>query len=365
MRTSPAATLLLLAALVLLPACAARQDNGGDALLDPQNSARQEFVADVELNTGRAQRALEGYDKALVARPGDTGLLLKKGQVLLRLNRPEHALEAFLLAQSASPGNAGAYYGAGQASERLDRGAEARRYFERAVALAPDNWRARCHLGVLIMHQGQPEQAREQFLAALVLPQVRSANREGGARETLLNNMAVAQVLSGDAEGAVATFRLALRESSDPELSANNLGLLLVRLGHPNEALEAFRAAGNDARALNNLGYALYLKGEVARAQSLFEKALDLSPRYYETAGENLKQAVQGAPSAKQDPDRAGKPSSIPAQGVSRGMETSDGSSQGVAPLEARRVSLLGQGADSLRFGPASLSGDAADRWMY
>lgn len=358
MRSPSANAYMLLAALVLsLSACAARQDNGGEALLDPVNSARQEFVADVQMNSGRVLLAVEGYDKALVARPGDAGLLLKKGQALLRLKRPETALEAFRLAQVASPKSAGAFYGAGQASERLGRTDEARRYFERAVTLAPDSWRARCHLGVLLMNQGKLDQAREQFLAALVLPQVMSASHEGGARETLLNNLAVAQVLSGDAEGAVATFRQAMRQARDPELSANNLGLLLVRLGHPNEALSAFRAAGNDARALNNLGYALLLKGEVARAQTLFEKALDLSPRYYETAGENLKQAVQGASGQAQDhaPAQAVQPSGSSAQHEREGIGMTGQAVQGESEPEVRRVSLSAQPGTGLRFGPVTL----------
>ncbi|MDP3426569.1 MAG: hypothetical protein Q8S17_04230, partial [Humidesulfovibrio sp.] len=62
---------LLAVLALLLPACAARQDDGAAALLDPANSARQEFVADIQLNAGRSLLALQGYDKALAARPGD------------------------------------------------------------------------------------------------------------------------------------------------------------------------------------------------------------------------------------------------------------------------------------------------------
>jgi Flp pilus assembly protein TadD len=336
---------VLVAVALLLPACAARQDNAGADLLDPRNSARQEVVADMQLNAGRALLAAQGYDKALLARPGDAGLLVKKGQALLRLNQPEAALAAFRLAQAASPDSPGAHYGAGQACERLGQGAEARQAFERAVALAPGSWRARSHLGVLLMNAGHPDQAREQFLAALALPhvQAQAQGQAGDAGEQLWNNLAVAQVLSGEPEAAVATFRLALRNSGDPERSANNLGLLLVRLGRPAEALAAFRTGGNDARALNNLGYALYLQGESARAKALFEKALDLSPAYYETAGENLKQALRAAP-----PNGAGA--------VEPGRDAVVRSaSQGLASPGAARMSLSGQPGPTPRFGGATL----------
>jgi len=349
-----ARALFVLAALAfLLPACAARQDNAAAELLDPRNSARQEVVADIQLNAGRARLALEGYDKALLARPADAGLLVKRGQALLRLNRPEPALEAFHLAQAASPDSPGAHYGAGQAAERLGRSGEARQAYERAVALAPQSWRARCHLGVVLMNQGHAEQAREQFLAALALPQVQS--RSGTGRGELLNNLAVAQVLSGDSEGAVASFRQALRHSPDPERSANNLGLLLVRLGRQAEALEAFRAGGNDARALNNLGYALYLQGEVARAQALFEKALDLSPAYYETAGENLKQAVGGGPAVGAVSGDAGQDAGV-SGAAGRGAAFGN-AGEGAATPGVARLSLSGRPGQSLRFGPATLLG--------
>ena len=376
--------LLPLAALaLLLPACAARQDNASADLLNLANSARQEFVADVQLNAGRSLLAVQGYDKALVARPGDVGLLVKKGQALLRLNHLEEALETFRLAVAASPESSGAHYGAGQASERLGRRDEARQSFERAVTLAPASWRARCHLGVLQMNQGQPDKAVEQFLAALALPRFQAQaavqaqahqqqDQAVAGREELLNNLAVAQVLAGRPEAAVKTFRLAMQGSRDPERSANNLGLLLVRLGRPAEALEAFRAGGSDARALNNLGYALYLQGEVVRARALFEKALDLSPAYYETAGENLKQAVGGAPAAPTNiglgaGQSAVAPGGAAAQGRPKGRDhVVNSASQATPSLGLERLSLTGQGGGDQRFGQASLLGaGTTQQWAY
>ncbi|MBU1040976.1 MAG: tetratricopeptide repeat protein [Proteobacteria bacterium] len=373
---------LIAALALLLPACAARQDNASADLLDPANSARQEFVADVQFNAGRLLLAVRGYDKALVARPGDVGLLVKKGQALLRLNRLDESLEAFRLAVAASPESSGAHYGAGQASERLGRRDEARQSFERAVALAPGSWRARCHLGVLFMNQGQPDKAEEQFLAALATPRfqaqaVAQAGTSSGAqavpgREELLNNLAVAQVLAGRPETAVKTFRLAMQGSRDPERSANNLGLLLVRLGRPAEALDAFRAGGSDARALNNLGYALYLQGEVVRAQALFEKALDLSPAYYVTAGENLKQAVGGAPAAPTNiglgaGQSAGSPGEAAAQGRPKDRGHGVSTTSEAAPrLDLERLSLTGRDGEDQHFGQARLLGEGAGRqWAY
>jgi len=394
---------LLLAALCLLPACAMHQDEASALLSDPDTSARQEFMADVQLGLGRTGLAVEGYDKALVSRPADAALRVKKGRALLRLNQLEAALAEFRLALGARPGQqleAAAQQGAGEAALRLGRAAEAREFFERAVALCPDNWRSRCALGVLLMGAGQAGPAREQFQAALALPQVQPQAGQPQAaqagREELLNNLGVAQVVSGELDAAVQTFSLALRDARDPERSANNLGLLLVRLGRPAEALVAFRAAGNDARALNNLGYALLLQGDAQKARTLFEKALDLSPRYYETAGENLKQAVQGAVfnrdgarvGVRQDSQGAGATGgvrqgagapglvgqgAIPsvsggAAGASLASMTPAASTSpgDPAPLAVTRLSLTQPDGPALRFGPASLLGEAAPQhWIY
>lgn len=276
--------------------------------------------------------------------------------------------------QAAAQIQAAAEHGAGEAQQRLGLSLEARESFERAVALAPDNWRSRCHLGVLLTNEGRAEEARAQFLAALALPQVRpqAGAQPPAAWAELLNNLGVAQVLAGDLEAAVKTFSRAMQDARDPERSANNLGLLLVRLGRPAEALAAFRAGGNDARALNNLGYALYLQGDAPKAQALFEKALDLSPRYYETAGENLKQAVQGA-AVVREADRPGDGFRRGVQGgvVRRALGADDFSGQGVsapaAPdlLAAARISLSAPDASTQRFGQASLLGEAGQRRAY
>ena len=344
-------SLAVLGFALLLSACAAGQQGAGAALGDSATSARQEFMADVMHSAGRVRQAVEGYDKALAARPGDALLHAKKGRALLGLHQPEAAWAEFTTALAASPELAAAQYGAGQALMRLGRNQEAREAFARAVALVPTDWRSRCALGVLLLNAGRADQAREQFLAALALPQVQPPFQGQGetGREELLNNLGVAQVLAGDSEAAVRTFRLAMDSARNPERSANNLGLLLVRLGRQAEAFAAFRAGGNDAQALNNLGYALYLQGNAQKARELFEKALDLSPKYYETAGENLKLAAQPAPTPRDGSRGAasGAGASVPAPGVDR-------------------ISLTGQGGPALRFGHASLLGETGPRrWTH
>jgi tetratricopeptide (TPR) repeat protein len=57
------------------------------------------------------------------------------------------------------------------------------------------------------------------------------------------------------------------------------------------EALEAFKKAGDRPAAYNNLGYCYFLQGKYEKAIAAFEKAIEIKPSFYPSANENLKMA--------------------------------------------------------------------------
>ena len=80
----------------------------------------------------------------------------------------------------------------------------------------------------------------------------------------------------------------------------NNLGAALAKLGRYDEALEAFKHGGDEAKAYNNLGVVYLGEKRYQEAIAAFEKAMQLSPSHYLKAGENLKiaqKALADAPS--------------------------------------------------------------------
>ena len=80
----------------------------------------------------------------------------------------------------------------------------------------------------------------------------------------ILNNLGVAYLRSGQPERAEPLLRAALREDQrDVALRQNNLGMALAMQGRFDEALEAFRRAGDEQSALSNLGYAHYARGGI------------------------------------------------------------------------------------------------------
>ena len=65
----------------------------------------------------------------------------------------------------------------------------------------------------------------------------------------------------------------------------------MANLGRYDEALEAFKVAGAESRAYNNIGCIYLGKGMFEEAVECFEKAIELEPGYYAKAGDNLKKA--------------------------------------------------------------------------
>jgi len=55
--------------------------------------------------------------------------------------------------------------------------------------------------------------------------------------------------------------------------------------------MEAFKKAGDEAQAYNNLGFVYMQKGEREKAIHSFEKAIESRPTFYLKASENLKKA--------------------------------------------------------------------------
>jgi Flp pilus assembly protein TadD len=105
---------------------------------------------------------------------------------------------------------------------------------------------------------------------------------------TLLNNVGLAHYLLGNYEDAVRSFQRALLTGSAEPKIHNNLGLALAKLNRYQDALESFRRANSEEEAYNNLGVSYLSSGEAGNAIACFKKAIEISPRYYDKANDNL-----------------------------------------------------------------------------
>ena len=156
---------------------------------------------------------------------------------------------------------------------------EAEASFRKAIALQPDRWQTHNFLGTLLDRQKRHQDAIAEYEQGL---------RLRPDEPTLLNNSGLAYYLLGRYEEAVQSFQRALLTGSAQPKIHNNLGLALAKLNRYQDALESFRRAGSEEEAYNNLGVFYLSSGKAGNAIACFKKAIELSPRYYEKANDNL-----------------------------------------------------------------------------
>jgi len=144
----------------------------------------------------------------------------------------------------------------------------------------PDLWRAWNAIGFLHDRSGDWSEAETAYRAALEAA-------PPDAAPSILNNLGVSAMAQGRYDEAAGYLRQALAADAGLEVSRANLRLVLGMQGRYAEAMAGL-ALGETPAVLNNLGYVAMMQGDLARAEAYFQRALEASPSYYETAAGNL-----------------------------------------------------------------------------
>ncbi|MCO7516122.1 tetratricopeptide repeat protein [Pseudomonas guariconensis] len=163
--------LLLFTGLLLLAGCAGQPPDGLARLLGAAQcgkpDANQQLalnLADEMLNEGRPHASLAHLQQLPDALDQ---VRLRKAKVLRLLGRSEaEPLYRGLLGGCLA---AEGEHGLGQLASARGDDAQALRHLQRAVRLAPTDEKVRNDLGVVLMHLGDHEQARFEFLTAIEL----------------------------------------------------------------------------------------------------------------------------------------------------------------------------------------------------
>lgn len=348
--TLPALALLALCAL-LLAGCGAQQTtrgsnlslmeryhSGKDLLHDgegaeptPQADAMnaQEHLQRglVFLSQDRPELAFEQFSRACQLDPKLAEARYQRGALLVARGATTDARPDIDAALALAPDNARAWETAGMLSFAEGNLTEAGSRFERALALDPRLVGAASHLGAIHNYQGQPDKALAVYLRAL-----EQMPRSG----ELHNNAGIAQAMLGNDTAAVDHFRAAITYGAPGNRVWNNMGLSLCRLGRYDEAFEAFRNAGGEAAAHNNLGVFLSQQGEHALALYHLQRALEVEPRYYARAAENLKRARLAARIAQGQGPAAATAAPLPMAGPRQGATDISGATgaAGMGPVQ-------------------------------
>jgi tetratricopeptide (TPR) repeat protein len=166
--------------------------------------------------------------------------------------------------------------------------------FGRAVAVTGENWLAEYHLGNALTRQGRPDEAREHYRRSLALrgvateedpaPPDRTETGAPGAHSgpAWYVQMGDLHAAKGNLDEAADHYRTALNSSPADHDARARLGMALVRLGRPADALphleEAARLRPDSADDAINLAYALERLGRKDEAVGRYREALRLRP---------------------------------------------------------------------------------------
>jgi Tfp pilus assembly protein PilF len=148
-----------------------------------------------------------------------------------------------------------------------------------AIEAKPDYAEAHYTLGTVLQQQGNLEGAIESFRQAL---------KYAPHAPEIHNSLGTALSRKGDKDAAQVAFQEAARlnkikSNMQAGVFATNTGIALLKEGKVDAALERFEAAlkldPTNAKAYYNLANALQIKGEGAAAQAAYQKAKELDPR--------------------------------------------------------------------------------------
>jgi tetratricopeptide (TPR) repeat protein len=267
----------------------------------PQMSVKEyEMAGDNYFLQNNLPMAFVQYDKALQMAPATSNLRYKKGLIFLKRGLARDALQEFQEILKADNTFALADEGAGQACLLLGEMRQAEKYLQRAITLDASLWKSHNFLGMLYDYHQRFEDALASYKAAMAL------KKDEGL---LFNNFGVSAYRKGDYENALRAFDKALNMGYVEARVYNNLGLSLAKLGRYQEALLAFTRGGDRAKAYNNLGVIYLTEGKYPEAVAAFQAAMELSPRYYTKANENLRLAQQALNALPRSPAALSMPS--------------------------------------------------------
>jgi Tfp pilus assembly protein PilF len=233
--------------------------------------------AEQALSNGDQDLALYMYVRAYDLDKDNVYALMRIGSIHEARGSAPMAARAYITVLRVEPTHGGALQALGLIYLQSKRQEEARSLLEKAIESDASLWKAHNGLGVIADLQGDHAAAEAAYDAALQA-------RPGDA--LLLNNRGYSLYLQSRYDDAERDFRAAAAQGV--EKAWLNLGLVFARQGHYADAVHAMGRAAAKEVAYNDVGYIAMRQGDYSIAEQYFEKAIRISPRYFEEARRNL-----------------------------------------------------------------------------
>lgn len=251
----------------------------------PKTAEEMIELGDSQLVQGKQDEALYQYVKAADQDNNSYIALYKIGGIHSKRGNEALAIKAYEMALNINPDNGEANEGLALLLLNKREYGKARKHLVKAEASgAAISWRVYNSLGVISDLEEEYKQAIIYYQKALtVQPEM----------PLILNNMGYSHYMSGDWDSAEKYYRKAVLNGEYFERAWRNLGLLYVRKAEYEEAVSAFTQVEGLPEAYNDIGFICMLNGEYDISEAFFKRAVKLSPRYYETANNNLQKNRQ------------------------------------------------------------------------
>jgi Flp pilus assembly protein TadD len=240
-------------------------------------------LAEMFLQSGNYERSIYNYSKILNQQPERHEVRYKMGVALLLNGQPDEAKQQLAEALIHRPDLIEAHEALGIIHLQENNPAAARQEFRAVLDQNPKRFHSRFLLGEAYLREQQYSQALPEFKAALDLAphNARTMSCLGWTYFKLKN-----------ADQALTWLKKAQTLNPADRKTNSRLGMVLAEQKKFPEALEAFRKAGDEAQAFNNIGVYYYLEHRYAEAARCFQKALELRPTFYQEAQVNLEKTL-------------------------------------------------------------------------
>lgn len=189
------------------------------------------------------------------------------------------ALNAFERAKQLKPDSLPALIGETRAYRSEGKLDAAIKQVNAAMMIDPDNIDVLKELALIYDLMG-----KENLSAPLYIEIVNKVPDDASSH----NNLGLNCMVRGEYSQAIQSFFQAIELDRNNARIKNNLATAYLLNGDEADAINIFTATVGEAEAYNNIGYLYMTQGYFDKAEQALNKAMQVNPRYYVRAQENL-----------------------------------------------------------------------------
>jgi Flp pilus assembly protein TadD len=266
------------------PAFASAQKSGGESSLAQKNPQELVSAGFAYLAAGNAELAQMHFVYALKRDPKLASAYTGLAAIDYRRGDYPSALARYQRAEELQSANLDAILGQAQCYRQMSKLSAANAQVTRAMQIAPNDLRVLNELAINYDLQG------EEKLAAQLYQEIAKRAPEQAAP---FNNIGVNYLSQGKYTEAIVNLSKAFLLDEKDERIRNNLAMAFALYGQEGQALKLFSKTNGEAAAWNNLGYLYMTQGHYDDAERALKKAMELNPKFYDRAQENLDRLEQ------------------------------------------------------------------------